>query len=190
MHCTNCGKELRAQAGFCSECGSRVQSAASRARPTKKKRSAWKWGLGIFGVLFLIGLIMPRTPRARTAAEEQAQAVREYEQGEQEYRRAKRKQAQAERESYASGTRRITGNTWFGCQNRNSFDRVSRPFNQKDFVAYRKALAMGIASGDCTLFTNNEEVFLADTAIFSGLVKLRRKGEVAEYWTNTEATKP
>ncbi len=28
-----------------------------------KKRSAWKWILGIFGVLFLIGLIVPRTPR-------------------------------------------------------------------------------------------------------------------------------
>ena len=39
------------------------------------------------------------------------------------------------------------------------------------------------------MFTNGEVVYIADTAIFSGLVKVRRRGDTNEYWTNLEAVK-
>jgi hypothetical protein len=39
------------------------------------------------------------------------------------------------------------------------------------------------------MFKNGEVVYIADTAIFSGGVKVRRKGETQEYWTNLEAIK-
>jgi hypothetical protein len=39
------------------------------------------------------------------------------------------------------------------------------------------------------MFKNGEVVYITDTAIFSGIIKVRRKGETKEYWTNTEAVK-
>ena len=242
MHCTNCGKELRPQAHFCTECGSRVGSPTPTAPVHEKQSGGKKLVLWIFGPLFLVVLVTSKTPtvgmleavggsigvtgllwfifgmvspgkalpfsdpshwrvagvaflvmtlgafikiadpeyRARKAAKtEEGQAAESAADAVRKVRRARE----------ATGARRITGNTWFGCQDRSSFSRVSRYFHQKDFIAYRKALAVGQRTGDCTTFKNGEEVFLADTAILSGLVKLRRKGEVVEYWTNIEATK-
>lgn len=86
-----------------------------------------------------------------------------------------------------SGESRIDGDNWFGCQSRDYFEKVVGFAVQKDNEAFGKALAAGILQGNCTRFTAGETVFLADTAIFSGLVKVRRKGETSEYWTNLEA---
>jgi len=42
-------------------------------------------------------------------------------------------------------------------------------------------------NGTRTLFQNGETVYLTDTGIFSGVVKVRKRGETTEYWTNMEA---
>jgi hypothetical protein len=52
---------------------------------------------------------------------------------------------------------------------------------------FRQGLAAGLVAGTCTRFKPGETVYIADTAMFSGLVKIRRKGEMTEYWTNFEA---
>ncbi len=85
--------------------------------------------------------------------------------------------------------KRISGENRFGCSDRDYFDKVVGYAVQNDKQAFSQALAAGILSGVCTMFKNGEEVYIADTAILSGLVKVRRKGQMEEYWTNIEAVR-
>jgi hypothetical protein len=85
--------------------------------------------------------------------------------------------------------RRISGDHWFGCTDREYFKKLVRYAVQKDEEAFSQALAAGILAGTCTMFKDGEVVYITDTAIFSGLVKVRRKGELQEFWTNIEAIK-
>ena len=55
MHCANCGKEIPAQAEFCADCGTRIHAAPPF---TSKKRSGWKWALGILGGLAVLGALL------------------------------------------------------------------------------------------------------------------------------------
>ncbi len=84
-------------------------------------------------------------------------------------------------------TKRISGSQWFGCSDREYFEKLIGYAVDKDNEAFKRALAAGVVAGNCTLFKNGEAVYTVDTAIFSGLVKVRRKGETQEYWTNLEA---
>jgi hypothetical protein len=60
---------------------------------------------------------------------------------------------------------------------------------QKDNDALSRGLATGMLAGTCTMFKAGEAVYITDTAIFSGLVEVRWKGETQEYWTNLEAVR-
>lgn len=83
----------------------------------------------------------------------------------------------------------INGQTWIGATSKETFEKLSKYAAQKDEAAFGKFVSAGAASGEMTLFKDGEKVILMDTAIFSGLVKVRRPGELAEYWTNFEALK-
>ena len=85
--------------------------------------------------------------------------------------------------------RRISGDHWFGCTDREYFDKLNDYVAQKDAQAFRKALAAGVLTGICTLFKKGEVVYVTDATIFSGLVKVRRKGQLQEFWTYIEAVK-
>ncbi len=98
-----------------------------------------------------------------------------------------RSSSSSPRSAAPSGEKRIDGDNWFGCQSRDYFEKIVGFAAQRDNEAFSKALAAGILQGNCIRFTARETVFLEDTAIFSGLVKVRRKGETSEYWTNLEA---
>jgi hypothetical protein len=87
------------------------------------------------------------------------------------------------------GSKRISGDHRIGCSDRDYLDKLAGYAAEKDEKAFSQGLAAGLLSGVCTMFKEGEEVYLADTAIFSGLVKVRRKGETQEYWTNLEAVK-
>lgn len=92
--------------------------------------------------------------------------------------------------SVSSGLeKRISGDNWFGCTSRDYFEKLVGYAVEKDKEAFTKALTAGLLAGTCTTFKNGEVVYITDTAIFSGLVKVRRKGETQEYWTNIEAVK-
>ena len=84
-------------------------------------------------------------------------------------------------------SKQISGSARFGCASREYLNKLVGYIVQQDKAAFVKGLSAGVAVGQCTMFTSGEEVFIADTAIFSGLVKVRRKGEVAEYWTAIES---
>ena len=87
----------------------------------------------------------------------------------------------------APGPDRIDGDNNFGCRSRDYYSKLVRFAVQGDQEAWSRALAEGALSGECILFKADEPVFVTDTALFSGLVKVRRKGKLTEYWTNFEA---
>jgi len=89
----------------------------------------------------------------------------------------------------ATADRRISGKHYFGCRDRKYFNKLVNYAVQEDTKAFSQALAAGIFAGICTMLKDGEVVYIMDTAIFSGLIKVRRKGQTQEYWTNREAVK-
>ena len=86
-------------------------------------------------------------------------------------------------------SRRISSDKFFGCIDLDYHKKLTNYAVQKDIETFAKDLTDGLLLGKCTLFKSGEEVFLVDTAFFYGLIKLRRKGDTAEYWTIIEAIK-
>lgn len=87
----------------------------------------------------------------------------------------------------APAVRRIAGNNWFGCTDRDYFEKLISYAVDKDNQAFQQGLSDGLYSGVCTTFVSGETVHITDTAILSGMIKVRRQGDTIEYWTNIEA---
>ena len=87
----------------------------------------------------------------------------------------------------AGETKRIKGDHRFGCSDREYFEKLVSYAVQDDNTAFSQGLAAGLLAGTCTMFSVGEEVYITDTAIFSGLVEVRKKGQTQEFWTNLEA---
>lgn len=88
-------------------------------------------------------------------------------------------------------SRKISGDQYFGCTDRDHFEKLVKYVLQKDMEAFKKGLTAGISNGSCTVFKQGEEIFRDDTTASSSagiLVKVRRKSEVVEYWTPIKAT--
>jgi hypothetical protein len=85
--------------------------------------------------------------------------------------------------------KRISSDGYFGCTSKEYFEKLVSYAVQKDMEAFKKGLATGMLTGQCTILKAGEEVFIADTAIFSGLLQIRKQGSIAEFWTNIEAVK-
>jgi len=105
------------------------------------------------------------------------------------FRRGKSRDRQGESNITIGSEKRISGDNWVDCTDRKYFEKLGEYAVQKDEQAFKRALAAGILTGTCTWLKNGEIVYITDTAIFSGLVKVRRKGELQEFWTNIEAVK-
>ena len=82
---------------------------------------------------------------------------------------------------------RIEGSRWWGCTDRDYQDKLTGYLVDGDMAAFEAAWVHGKVAGLCVTFTDGELVYVADTAIWSGLIKVRRHGELQEYWTNIEA---
>jgi flagellar biosynthesis GTPase FlhF len=127
--------------------------------------------------------------------EQEAKDKAEAEQKAKEEQEAKDKaeaEQKAKKEQEANtnpGEKKISSDGFFGCADQEFFEKLVGYIVQKDMDALKQGLALGMTTGQCTMFKKGEKVFLADTAIFSGLIKLRRQGSMTEYWTNIEATK-
>ncbi len=76
-----------------------------------------------------------------------------------------------------------------GCKTLEFYNRLRQYAVDKDLEAFKQGLTAGILLGECTLFKRGEVVFVVDTKILSGLVKVRRKGRLEEYWTGFETIK-
>jgi hypothetical protein len=74
----------------------------------------------------------------------------------------------------------------FGCQDKETFEKITKLLSEGDKDLASKVLGDGIASGTCTLINKGDMTLVEDTSIFAGMVKLRRKGEESAYWTFIE----
>jgi hypothetical protein len=76
----------------------------------------------------------------------------------------------------------------FGCQDRQIFERIGSYAVDKDTAVFTDTLAQALMQSECVfLKQGTTELFVTDTAIFHGLIKIREKGDTTEYWTNLEA---
>ena len=89
--------------------------------------------------------------------------------------------------SYAQSVKTIKNGNWVGCQSKKIKNELTGYAVSGDNTAYKNAAVIYVMRGECTVFEQGEQTYVEDTAIFSGLVKLRRKGEIVSFWTNIEA---
>jgi hypothetical protein len=87
------------------------------------------------------------------------------------------------------GNKRILNGDYFGCTTREYLEKLMQYARHGDKVAFENAHLAGQLAGVVTSFKDGESVYIVDITTFSGLVKVRREGEVQEYWTVTEAVK-
>lgn len=83
----------------------------------------------------------------------------------------------------------ITGQYYTGCQDKKYEETLINYAVNHDIEAFKKGLAIGIYHGNCTAFKQGETVYVTETSVLSGMVKIRRKGQSQEYWTIIEAIK-
>lgn len=89
----------------------------------------------------------------------------------------------------AKETYNIQGKSWIGCIDKEDYETLIGYAVDGDQAAFEQAFFEGLLAGTCTMFEDGEPVYLEDTALFSGLVQLRRPGETKAYWTAMEAIK-
>jgi hypothetical protein len=82
------------------------------------------------------------------------------------------------------GWHKITVPVALACHERADFERLTRIRVSGDQVALQKALAVAVYGNFCTALHAGDEVSLEDTAILSGVVQVRRRGETLPYWTD------
>jgi hypothetical protein len=81
----------------------------------------------------------------------------------------------------------ISGPHWYGADSKELFQKLVSFSIAQDGEAFGKLMTAGLVTGKTTAFEHGEEVFVADISYFSGTAKVRRKGDVNEYWTNIES---
>jgi len=87
----------------------------------------------------------------------------------------------------SKGSDRIIGSEFPGCASREYFDKLISMSSQGDKEAFSKLLSVGLLNGNCILLKPGSKIFVEDTALLSGIVKVRIKGKLKSYWTNMEA---
>jgi hypothetical protein len=81
--------------------------------------------------------------------------------------------------------RTLLDNT-IGCQNKDVLEGFRKYRSDQD--ALQKYAVLAVASGECTTFNKGEVAYRVDSSFFDEMVKLRRKGDLREYWTIRQAT--
>lgn len=84
-------------------------------------------------------------------------------------------------------TYHISSEDYFGCVNKDDFEKAVKYAVERDAEAFQQFLGAGLATGLCTTFEKGQIVYVEHSALFSGAVKVRPQGETASYWTNLEA---
>ena len=95
--------------------------------------------------------------------------------------------APAQPEPRAEGSRVINRASATGCVSRELYEQLTKIAVQGDSEAFTRLLRGSVVAGQCVIFTRGTVVFIEDTAIFSGLVQVRPKGQVRSYWTAIES---
>ncbi|MGO9451203.1 MAG: zinc ribbon domain-containing protein [Candidatus Binataceae bacterium] len=161
IDCPSCHQNISDQAEVCPHCGYPL----AKKRQQKQVRNL---GIGCLGIFVALILVVALASFFGGSAPEDAQKS----------------------EAPLSGTdRTISGDHYFGCSDRDVYQKLIGFLVEHDDAAFAKGLEAEVLTGECRMFQRGETVVIADTAIFSGMVKVRLKGDVAEYWTAVEAVK-
>lgn len=94
--------------------------------------------------------------------------------------------ANAKPATRADGSHIVSRASSAGCASKEAYEQLTKIAAQGDKEAFTRALAGGVLSGQCVIFNRGAVVFIDDTALFSGLVRLRPQGQVQAYWTAME----
>jgi hypothetical protein len=81
----------------------------------------------------------------------------------------------------ASSSMHVT-NGYLGCQSRDVQSKLKRLMIDRDKEAWTKLAAAGVITGQCHVFEAGDQVYLEETAMFSGVTCVRPPGEVACFW--------
>lgn len=84
---------------------------------------------------------------------------------------------------------RVQGPNRIGCSSRDDYSQLSSLASSGDTEAFKAAYTIAILSGICTRFEPGEELYLEDTAVFAGLIQVRKRGELGRYWTASETAR-
>ena len=84
---------------------------------------------------------------------------------------------------------RVAKDHQIGCVEKDDYKRMVSYAIHGDMVSFQQALTEGLKTGTFTQFKLGEPVYLEDTSFWEALVKLRRPGETASYWTATDTVK-
>ena len=171
--CPRCGGAVRSTATKCEFCGKRFRYA--------KSEKLGYFILALFVVFVVLAAVFSGSDRKTTTTESAVTThnpVTSPRAG---------SSSPSEPTSSVGTDRHISGDSWYGCTDRDFFKKLTQYAVQGDQQAWTEALTACLLAGDCTIFKDGEVVHITDTAIFSGLIKVRRQGELTEYWTNIEA---
>ncbi len=73
-----------------------------------------------------------------------------------------------------AGSQKISQGVFYGCSDRNYWDKIESYLIQEDREAFEKALRAGMIKETCVWLETGEEVFVVFRT--SGLIKVRRQG--------------
>ena len=83
-------------------------------------------------------------------------------------------------------TKRIEPGEWIATATKEQHQAITRYILQGDIVAVQRELDMLLLIGEAVIFSGGEQVYLVESS-WTGLVRLRRPGKTAAFWTNVEA---
>jgi hypothetical protein len=81
------------------------------------------------------------------------------------------------------------GSDALACTDREYLTRQLGYAADKDEEAFNRGMIDGIRLGICIVLAEGDVVYVEESAFFSGLIRVRRKGETVAYWTSFEAVK-
>ena len=86
---------------------------------------------------------------------------------------------------------RIFNSDFIGCADREYYEKAMSYLVHSDDEAFTRKLLAGLLTGECVVFELGDEVFILDTAAFSGvdLAKVRKRGSIIEYWVDFDVLK-
>lgn len=74
-----------------------------------------------------------------------------------------------------------------GCKSQERFKAMMLASQEGGGAEFKREIMRTLISGECKMFKRGQRVYITDTAMFSGMVQIRARGEVYKYWTGLKA---
>jgi hypothetical protein len=175
--CRECGQQVSTDAETCPHCG--VRSPTDRAAAGKRTAGVVSW-LVVLGIIAWIwsALGTSKTPpnqnEGTAKQEDNSNHVEKKTPPNQNEGTAKQEAADMKTMKYDSP----------GCKSREDATKFLRLIVAKDLEAASKFINFRIVSGDCRLFKAGTQLYVADRALFSDAICMRKTGDFECYWIN------